>query len=165
MPTVFVGREAIPPLAGLVYYTKHTNGPVVAPPAGLKVVAGNPAARRRQAKTIVSWSCGGVGGAPRVALLPACSEDDALELEVLFPNCWDGESTDSPNHKRHMAYSKAGECPKTHPVRLPTITLVLLYPPLPRGAIVSAGKHAGHADFINGWDQDALARFVAAMNH
>jgi hypothetical protein len=30
---------------------------------------------------------------------------------------------------------------------------------------VSAGKFAGHADFINGWDQDSLVRFVAAMNH
>jgi hypothetical protein len=165
VPTVFVGREAIPPLAGLVYYTKHTDGPVVAPPAGLKMVAGNPTARRRQPTSIVSWSCGGVGGEPRVAVLPSCSEDDALELEVLFPNCWNGKATDSGNHKRHMAYSKAGDCPKSHPVRLPTITLVLLYPPLPRGAIVSAGRFAGHADFINGWDQESLERFVAAMNH
>jgi hypothetical protein len=165
VPTVFVGREPITPLAGLVYYTKLTNAPVVAPPAGLKIVAGNPSARRRQSKSIVSWSCGGVGGTPRVAALPNCTEDDALELEVVFPNCWDGKATDSPNHKRHMAYARGGECPKAHPVRLPTITLVLLYPPLPRGAIVSAGRFAGHADFINGWDQDELARFVAAMNH
>jgi len=165
VPTVFVGREPITPLAGLVYYTKHTNGPVVAPPPGLKAVAGNPAARRRQSKAVVSWSCGGVGGTPRFAVLPSCTEDDALELEVVFPNCWDGKETDSPNHKRHMSYATAGECPKTHPVRLPTVTLVLLYPPLPRGAIVSAGKFAGHADFINGWDQDALVRFVGAMNH
>lgn len=165
VPTVFVGREPITPLAGLVYYTKHTTGSVVAPPAGLKMVAGNPTARRRQATSVVSWSCGGVGGAPRFAVLPSCSEDDALELEVVFPNCWNGKSTDSSNHKRHMTYSSAGGCPRSHPVRLPTITLVLLYPPLPRGAIVSAGKFAGHADFINGWDQDSLVRFVAAMNH
>lgn len=165
VPTVFVGREPITPLAGLVYYTKHTTGSVVAPPAGLKMVAGNPMARRRQATSVVSWSCGGVGGAPRFAVLPSCSEDDALELEVVFPNCWNGKTTDSSNHKRHMAYSSAGDCPRSHPVRLPTITLVLLYPPLPRGAIVSAGKFAGHADFINGWDQGSLVRFVAAMNH
>jgi hypothetical protein len=164
VPTLFVGTEPITPLAGVVYYTKHVTGSVVAPPVGLKMVAGNPTARRRQSKEIVSWSCGGVGGSPRFAAIPACSQDDALELNVRFQNCWSGNATDSPNHKRHLAYSSAGRCPASHPVRLPTITLVLLYPPVPRGALLSSGKFAAHADFINGWEQDALATFVSGLN-
>ena len=65
--------------------------------------------------------------------------------------------------KRHVAYSKAGRCPATHPVRLPTITLVLLYPPV-RGGLLSAGRWATHADFINGWNQEALERLTAGLN-
>jgi Domain of unknown function (DUF1996) len=165
VPTVYVGREPVTPLAAVVYYTNRTSGSVVAPPAGLKMLAGNPFAKRPQAKGIASWSCGGVGGTPRFAAISACAQDDALELNVLFPNCWNGRQTDSANHKRHMAYSSpAGRCPASHPVRLPTITLVLLYPPIPRGAQPSSGKFSAHADFINGWDQNELARLVAGLN-
>ena len=163
VPTVYVGAEAITPLAGLVYYTKHVSGTLVAPPPGLKLVAGNPLAHHAQSKEIVSWSCGGIDGSPRFAMLPSCGPDDALELEVKFQNCWNGRSLDSGNHKRHVAYSKAGRCPSTHPVRMPTITLVLLYPPIGRG-VVSAGRWASHGDFINGWDQEALERLTAGLN-
>jgi hypothetical protein len=132
-------------------------------PAGLKMVAGNPTAHHRQPISIGSWSCGGIGGTPRFAVIPSCGEDDALELEVHFQNCWDGRRTDSPNHKRHVAYAKNGRCPATHPVRLPTITLVLLYPPV-RGATLASGRFATHADFINGWEQEALERLTAGLN-
>jgi hypothetical protein len=165
VPTVYYRTEAVTPLAAVVYYTKHTNGPVEAPPAGLKMIAGNPNAKKKQPKGIVSWSCGGVGGTPRFVAVPACSPDDALELQVRFPNCWNGKATDSANHRSHTAYSSAvGQCPASHPARLPTITLVLLYPPQPRGAQPSSGRFAAHADFINGWDQDELERLVAGLN-
>jgi Domain of unknown function (DUF1996) len=86
-------------------------------------------------------------------------------LNVRFPNCWSGKTTDSANHRRHMAYSTAAaECPATHPVRIPTITIVLLYPPLPKGAKPSSGTFAAHADFMNGWEQDALERLTAGLN-
>jgi hypothetical protein len=165
VPTVYQGTEAITPLAAVVYYTKHTTGPVAAPPVGLKMLAGNPDARKRQAKGIVSWSCGGVGGAPRYAAIPGCRPDDALELEVRFPNCWNGKATDSPSHRGHTAYSSAaGQCPASHPVRMPTVTVVLLYPPVPKSARPASGKFAAHADFINGWEQEELERLVAGLN-
>ena len=152
VPTVYEGREPIPPLAGVVYQTKHVTGPATPPPPGLKMVAGNPTARRAQPTAIAPWSCGGVGGSPRLAVIRACGEEDALGLEVVFPNCWNGKATDSANQKRHLAYSKAGRCPASHAVALPTITLVLLYPPITGRALTSAGKFATHADFSNGWD-------------
>ena len=165
MPTVYYGREPITPLAALVYYTKRTAGPVVAPPVGLKMLAGNPSAHHKQSIEIASWSCGGVGGLRRFAAIPVCHTDDALELEVRFPNCWNGKTTDSANHKSHTAYSSAaGACPTSHPVRLPTITIVLLYPPQARGAQPASGKFAAHADFMNGWEQEDLERLTAGLN-
>jgi hypothetical protein len=29
-----------------------------------------------------------------------------LQLDVIFPDCWDGRHLDSPDHKSHMAYSR-----------------------------------------------------------
>jgi hypothetical protein len=127
------------------------------------MVAGNADARRRQPKGTVAWSCGVVGGRPRFYVVPRCDEDELTQLQVNFPNCWDGKSLDSADHKRHLAYAVAGRCRASHPVAVPTITIILLYPPVPAGAQVASGKFGAHADFINGWDQSALQTLVSRM--
>jgi Domain of unknown function (DUF1996) len=165
VPTLYLGREPVVPYAGLVYYVRLTSESVSAFPPDLKIVAGNPTARKAQRRDVASWSCGGVGSSRRFALVQACAEDEMLELRVQFPSCWNGKNADSPNHRRHMAYAKAGRCPSTHPVAVPTLIIVLLYPPLPRGAAPSSGRFAAHADFMNGWDQKALERLVASLNY
>ena len=164
VPTLYEGLDPVVPLAAVLYYTRHTSGPVVAPPAGLKMVAGNANARRAQPTSIVSWSCGGAAG-KRFALIPTCGEETALVFNVRFPNCWNGDSTDSVDHKRHMSYSVAGACPKSHPVRLPTIDLALIYPAISRRARPSSGKFAAHADFMNGWDLQLLERLITGLNY
>ena len=164
-PTLYIGREPITPLAGIVYYVRRTIGTVEPFPEGLKVIAGNPTAKRAQKKNVVSWGCGGIGGGKRYAAVPACSEDEALELRVQFPNCWNGKSSDSSNHRSHMAYATAGRCPASHPVAVPTMLFILLYPPVPNGARVASGKFGAHADFMNGWDPAALARFTSGLNY
>jgi hypothetical protein len=163
VPTLYVGTEPVHPLAGIVYYTKRTHDRPTAPPPGLRMVAGNADAERRQPKGTVAWSCGVVGGRPRYYVVPRCHEDQLTQLQVNFPNCWDGRSLDSADHKRHVAYAAAGRCRASHPVVLPTITIILLYPPVPAGAQVSSGKLAAHADFINGWEQSELETFVSRM--
>ena len=161
MPTLFVGRRAVLPFAGFVYYIRRTSTAVAPLPAGLKMIAGNSMARRPQSKEIVAWSCGELGARPRYSVIPACARGGTLQLQVIFPNCWNGTTADSPNHKRHMAYSSAGRCPVTHPVAVPTIALIVLYPNTPPRGQVASGKYAMHADFMNGWDQATLAQVVA----
>lgn len=165
VPTLFVERHPIRPLAGLIYYVNRTSGAVHPLPPGLKMVAGNADARRPQPLGVASWSCGGVGRARRSSTIPACSHDQALELRVQFPNCWNGRTLDSADHRRHMAYATAGRCAASHPVPVPTIVLILLYPPVERQAAqISSGRFAAHADFINGWEQEALSKLVTALN-
>jgi hypothetical protein len=164
-PTLFVGREPILPLAGIVYYVRRTSAAVEPFPLGLKMIAGSAMARKPQAKTTVSWGCGGIGGSKRFALVPACTEDQTLELRVQFPSCWNGKTTDSPDHKRHMAYTVGGSCPASHPVAVPTMLLIFLYPPVPRRAQVASGRFGAHADFMNGWEQTALSKLVAGLNY
>jgi len=162
-PTLYEAADPVPPLAAILYYTKHATGSIVSIPDGLKMVAGDPNARRPQQKGIVSWSCGG-GAAKRFVIVPRCSEESALIFNVRFPNCWNGKSVDSPDHKRHMSYSSAGSCPASHPVRLPTISLVMIYSSTSRHARLSSGKYGAHADFMNGWDDDVLSRLVSSLN-
>ena len=53
----------------------------------------------------------------------ACEE---LEVSMFFPGCWDGINVDSPDHMSHVAYTVdgdvGGDCPASHPVRIPVIS-------------------------------------------
>ena len=164
VPTLYVGTQPVFPYAGVVYYVRLTPQRVSAFPPDLRMVAGNPTARRAQSPSIASWGCGGIGTSLRAPVARTCRQDDALELRVRFPDCWNGRTSDSVNHKSHMAYAISGRCPSTHPVVVPTLLVVLLYPPV-RGAQLSSGTYAAHADFMNGWDVDAFQKLVAGLNY
>src|SRR5207244_7167809 len=86
-----------------------------------------------------------------------------LELRVNFPDCWDGKRLDSLDHKSHMAYSRGFVCPRSHPVKVPQIRLMIRYPITSgRGVTLSSGGQlSAHADFFNAWDEHVLARLVA----
>jgi Domain of unknown function (DUF1996) len=163
-PTLYAGRRAVIPIAGFVYYVKRTSTDVAPHPAGLKMIAGNAAARRPQRKEIAAWSCGELGGRPRFAVIPSCARNYLVQVQITFPNCWNGTTSDSPDHRRHMAYASAGRCPVSHPVALPTVVLILLYPELSGRAEVASGRFGIHADFMNGWDQATLGELVAELN-
>lgn len=164
VPTLFESGTPIRPLVALAYYVKRTYEPIHLLPAGLRMIAGDSMAMRRQPTSSVWWTCGGVGSPGRFATVRACSGGRPLQLRVDFPNCWDGKNVDSADHKRHMAYSSAGRCPSSHPVPVPTITLIVLYPPVSSSARPSSGRFAAHGDFMNGWDADVLGGQVAALN-
>jgi hypothetical protein len=165
VPTLYAGTVPVVPWAGVVYYVRLTGQRVSSFPPDLKMLAGNPMATRAQRLDVVSWSCGGIGTAKRSAVVPVCARDTLLELRVRFPDCWNGTASDSANHTSHMAYAKNGRCPASHPVAVPTLMVVLLYPPVPSRAKPASGRYAAHADFMNGWDPDALAKLVASLNH
>lgn len=165
VPTLYRGTRAVVPYAGVVYYVRLTSQRVSAYPSDLKMVAGNPSAKRAQKLGVASWGCGGIGSAKRFATVPKCRPNDMLELRVQFPDCWNGKSADSKNHRSHMAYSLSGRCPSSHPVAVPTLIVVLLYPPVPRGAFPASGRFAAHADFMNGWQVEALQKLVTGLNY
>jgi hypothetical protein len=160
-PTLLVGRELVRPERATVFYVRRTFRPVEAFPAGLKMIAGDAMARRPQSEDVTYWSCG--LRAPRSSTVPTCPPGEVLHLDVLFPNCWDGERLDSADHKSHMAYSAGGRCPSSHPVPVPALHLVIRYP-VSGGAstqLASGGQLSGHADFINAWDQETLTALVS----
>jgi Domain of unknown function (DUF1996) len=161
-PTLFVRGRPIEPRGAVVYYVRRTVDEVDPFPAGLKVIAGNAAARSPQSLRVTSWSCG--FGGERSSTVPAClgGKLDDLRLRVRFPDCWDGKRLDSVDHRRHMAYSNAGRCPLTHPVEVPAISLVIHYgvPGDRDSELASGGQFSGHADFVNAWDQRTLAALV-----
>ncbi|MFF0256355.1 DUF1996 domain-containing protein [Micromonospora zamorensis] len=94
---------------------------------------------------------------------PICGGDATLHFMMQFPDCWDGEHLDSPNHKDHVAYGSGNACPTSHPVRIPAITFDIRYPAKgsPAGYYLSSDKEGKSASSMHGdafvmWDVDTM---------
>jgi uncharacterized protein DUF1996 len=163
MPTVFVDGRATPPSGATIYYQRSTQKRLRPFPSGLEMIAGNRLARRAQSLLVTSWDCGDLENVPRSPDPPACPERSNLRLRVNFPDCWNGKALDSLDHRSHMAYSVAGRCPRSHPVAVPALSVVYRYPTTdgPGVSLASGSLYSAHADFVNAWDQKALAELVA----
>jgi hypothetical protein len=194
VPSLFnkSNSRAIAPDLGYVYYKSGNWGQVPAQiqdiPNGLRMIAGNGMALSDQSEFIMSWSCnqntpdGGPGASIRSSQnIPVCAAGQQLLARVAFPQCWDGENLDSVNHKSHMAYpfdddfaddesnygasNGIGNCPTTHPVMLPIITINVTWTVPTGGSSVlglasdkpANGQAPGqglHADFFEAWDSE-----------
>ena len=84
-------------------------------------------------------------------------------LIIKFPSCWDGVHIDSADHISHMANATGQGCPRSHPVRVPALTIVVRYPiQSVSGYRLSSGPLSSlHADFWNTWRQPGLEELVA----
>lgn len=56
---------------------------------------------------------------------------DGIRFEIMFPSCWKGgDAVDSENHKDHVAFPDlvmTGNCPESHPVRLPSLMYEVIW--------------------------------------
>jgi hypothetical protein len=167
-PTLFDGDAAVDPGRLFAYYRRPAGAAAdpdaVQPyPLGLALVAGDATATADQPTSVVAWHCG--ASAARSARPPTCPSAAPLTLRVVFPSCWDGVHLDSSDHLSHVTYGDERGCPPTHPVGLPELVLDVSYAFVgdPSGMRLASGDIVtAHADFLNAWDADALARNVEA---
>ncbi|HVL53372.1 MAG TPA: DUF1996 domain-containing protein [Vitreimonas sp.] len=99
---------------------------------------------------------------------PTCPRTAPLGVRVAFPDCWDGERLDSDDHRSHLARSRDGRCPGSHPVLLAQLVFEVHYArsgPPDGLELASGGVHGLHADFMNAWDQERLEREVRVCLH
>ena len=55
---------------------------------------------------------------------------NGVRFEIMFGSCWDGHNLDSADHKSHVAYPDLvmnGNCPPSHPVRLPGLFYEIIW--------------------------------------
>jgi hypothetical protein len=175
------GTFSLVPDGGLTVYYESRGGfgnqthPDYQPfPPGFRMVAGNPIRRTFSGTTdelAVSFVCLGNPSAPEGNKMPTdkyfCS--NGFRAQIYFPMCWNGKDIDSPDHKSHMAYPTSynlGNCPPTHPVRVPGVFFEAFYSvdQFPHGKgtqpfVWACGDQTGygfHGDFLNGWDPNVM---------
>jgi hypothetical protein len=192
VPTLYRNGHEVRPEKAQLYYVVHGYRQMRAFPSGLRMVAGNAHATSPQSGLVTYWDCAGAVGIRSKAspapparcglvsgtvleLRPGSKKlvratvrsKTRLELRVNFPDCWDGKHLDSPDHRSHMAYSRGFVCPRSHPVKVPLIQLMIRYP-LSHGkgvTLSSGGRFSAHADFFNVWDEPTLVRLVDDCFH
>ena len=108
-----------------------------------------------------------------MALLFAADRLHHVQMEIEFPQCWDGKNLDSPDHKSHMSDPVRGRCPSSHPVAIPAISynIRFLIPDTgTEGWHLSSdmydykskgGGMSIHGDWFDGWDRSVLNTFVS----
>lgn len=132
-------------------------------PADLRMIAGN-AHNTDPANSVATWTC---EPGRLVDPVQGCPPGSHLQVNLPFPDCWDGVHLDSADHKSHMAYAKqtAGPrtCPASHPVAVPMLVLEITYPGAQGGSgwsLASGPPASFHADFLNAWDQRTLENLI-----
>jgi hypothetical protein len=164
-PTLYRDNTPIAPTGITFYYLGegvNNPGAIKPTPVGLKIVAGN-ARATGDADSIARWSCLHAGHVAPSKNFVTCPSGTMLETYLDFPQCWNGTSLDSADHKSHMAYPVAGNCPSSHPVSVPKLRMVLRYPVSGSTAglrLASGDGRTMHADFFNVWPAAEMERRV-----
>lgn len=154
------GGAVISPLHLTAYY--FGQGTVTAPPPDLRMLAGGDTSNLNAA----GYACG--EGQPTSPIPMSCGGGLDMKGVITFPSCWDGSSTDSADHRSHMAYPNGMSCPPNYPVTIPKIVVHVTYG-ISDGTGYWLSSDANfnttqgrslHADFWNTWDQAALQAAV-----
>jgi hypothetical protein len=165
VPTLYRNNQPVLPSIITFYYLgEGVNNPaaIKPTPVGLKIVAGN-ARATSDADSIARWSCLHAGQVPPSKNFVNCPAGTQLETYLDFPQCWNGTALDSADHKSHMAYPVAGNCPSSHPVPVPKLRMVIRYPVSGDPSVLRLASGDGrtfHGDFFNVWPANEMARRV-----
>lgn len=179
VPTLFNNGTAVHPTHGekgptgvssrqTMYYRNPTGKKLHAFPAGLRMISGNPAAKSLKENPQVGrniwWGCSDNSISQKLTAPPAKCPRGMITVHIHFPNCWDGVNLDSANHQSHVAFSSGGNCPASHPVIIPRLTIrneYIVGTTTGKITLSSGDVNTIHADFWNAWNQPALEKLVA----
>lgn len=176
------GYLKVPTNGHKLYYQDAGSGSKREPfefPHGFRMIAGDPyrrAAHGDYRRDITQWVCHDSSGAKygNDGAFPTgvsnCDSFLGLNGHIHFPHCWNGEDYNPANPHAHMAYPEGnvahGECPSSHPTRLPHIFIENSFnlnkvadQVKPDSFVLAQGDDTGfgwHADFFNGWEDGAI---------
>lgn len=146
---------------------------VVEMPRFLRIITGDAKALTNgDVNANASWSCTGFEDRQLKDKYPICPEGSQVVRTFNFQSCWDGQNTDSANHRTHVAFADAesGACPQGFQA-IPQLVQRIVYdvPPGPGFAVDSFPEQlhkpiTDHGDFINVFDERLMDRVAKCIN-
>jgi Domain of unknown function (DUF1996) len=144
---------------------------VVAMPRFIRILTGDAKSTiNGGANANAKWTCTGFRDR-FTAKYPLCPRGSSVMRVADFPSCWDGQNTDSANHRTHVVFpDRRGACPEGTQA-IPQLRITLTYN-LPRGRVfaldafpeVSHRPETDHNDFVNVMSDRLMARAVDCIN-
>ncbi|WJV49192.1 DUF1996 domain-containing protein [Streptomyces flavofungini] len=148
-------------------------GKVTAMPRFLRIITGDAKAfTNGDANANASWSCTGFENRQLKDKYPICPQGSKVVRTFNFQSCWDGQNTDSANHRTHVAFAdqRSGRCPQGFRA-IPQLVQRVVYdvPPGPGFAVDSFPEQlhkpiTDHGDFINVFDERLMQRVAKCIN-
>ncbi|TMR98287.1 DUF1996 domain-containing protein [Nonomuraea basaltis] len=145
---------------------------VVAMPRFLRLITGDAkAATNGTANARAAWSCTGFQNRITPDKYPLCPRGSQVLRILDFPSCWDGQNTDSANHRTHVVFpDQSGACPQGTQA-IPQLRMTLAYS-VPQGQSFAVDafpeqKHnpvTDHADFANVMPDRLMRTVVDCIN-
>ncbi|KIE24841.1 hypothetical protein LK08_22570 [Streptomyces sp. MUSC 125] len=176
-----VGR-IVTPLAAQIKYIGSPTSKVVPMPQFLRIITGDAKTTTNGLKNAnAHWSCTGFESKVQLTTqYPICPKGSKVVRSFAYQSCWDGQNTDSANHRTHVAFMDAdGNCPSGFKA-IPQLTMRLVYdvpqPTIQNGVVKNAFAVDGfpeqlhkpatdHDDFIS-ITKGGLANKIAwCINH
>lgn len=145
---------------------------VTAMPRFLRIITGDAKAFvNGNANANASWSCTGFENRQLKDKYPICPEGSQVVRTFKFQSCWDGQNSDSANHRTHVAFAdQNGRCQNGFKA-IPQLQQRIVYdvPPGPGFALDSFPEQlhkpvTDHGDFINVFDENLMNRVVSCIN-
>ncbi|MEU3411131.1 DUF1996 domain-containing protein [Streptomyces sp. NPDC006658] len=135
------GRILTPVQADITYVGSPA-AKVVAMPRFLRIITGDAKTTTNGlANANAHWSCTGFENKVQLTeRYPICPQGSKVVRSFAFQSCWDGQNTDSANHRAHVAFADpaSGVCPNGFKA-IPQLTMRLVYavtPPVVRNGQV-----------------------------
>ncbi|MEV0576701.1 DUF1996 domain-containing protein [Streptomyces sp. NPDC050392] len=153
-------------------FAGNPTGKVTAMPRFLRIITGDAKALTNgDANANASWSCTGFEDRQLKDKYPICPEGSQVVRSFAFQSCWDGQNTDSANHRTHVAFAQDdGRCQDGFKA-IPQLVQRIVYdvPPGPGFAVDSFPEQlhkpvTDHGDFINVFDDKLMRKVVSCIN-
>ncbi len=175
-----VGKIVAPTEVNLTFVGNRTSE-VVAMPRALRIITGDAKAFTNGLNNAnTAWSCTGFEDRQVTDKYPICPEGSGVVRTSSFQSCWDGQNTDSANHRTHVAFVGGdGACPNGFQA-IPQLQVRLVYDNIPapqvdNGQLVNPyavdtfpeqlhKPITDHNDFINFFDEDLMNEMVDCIN-
>ncbi|MET9131668.1 DUF1996 domain-containing protein [Streptomyces antibioticus] len=173
--------KILQPAQAQLKFVGNKRGKVVAMPTALRIITGDAKAFvNGNANANVNWSCTGFENKVQLKdQYPICPRGSQVVRTSNFQSCWDGQNSDSANHRTHVAFVQAdGTCANGFKA-IPQLQVRLVYnvpaPRIQNGTVVNPyavdtfpeNLHkpiTDHNDFINFFSTNTMNKMVNCIN-
>ncbi|MEV4161327.1 DUF1996 domain-containing protein [Nonomuraea dietziae] len=163
--------QVLRPRQAVMQFRGNAAGRVSEMPRFLRMITGDAkAATNGGANARAAWTC--TGFTNRVTTkYPLCPRGSLVVRVLDFPSCWDGQNTDSANHRTHVVFpGQDGGCPQGTRA-IPQLRMILTYsvPQGPSYALDAFPEQlhnpvTDHADFANVMPDRLMSFVVGCIN-